>query len=59
MGRIKLKDLPEDMKISLDEMKRVHGGSFFDITAAKYVGPRFEIGSLYLGSLRDLEVGKW
>ena len=26
MARIKIKDLPKDMKISTEEMKRVHGG---------------------------------
>ena len=27
MGRIKIEDLPEDQKISKDEMKRLRGGS--------------------------------
>jgi len=33
MARIKIKDLPKDMKISAEEMKRVKGGLSFTMSA--------------------------
>lgn len=37
MARIKIKDLPKDMKISAEEMKRVKGG--FTLTTSPLTSP--------------------
>jgi hypothetical protein len=43
MARIKIKDLPKDMKISTDEMRRIHGGGSGgeDRTLALFTDTRF------------------
>ena len=36
MARIKIKDLPKDMKISKEEMKKVVGGTLIDGTSIRF-----------------------
>jgi len=40
MARVKIKDLPKDMKISADEMQRVRGG--FTLSTGTLVFPKIE-----------------
>jgi len=55
MARIKIKDLPRDMKISTDEMKRVKGGLSFTTRAltspTDYIKIDHKIDSLVDGKL--------
>ena len=61
MGRIKIKNLPEDMKISPDEMKRVRGGSFIIPIMHKSTGfmPKLEMISSNLVSIKELQFMKF
>lgn len=38
MARIKIKDLPKDMSISDEEMKKIHGGEFIKrLDSSRYI----------------------
>jgi hypothetical protein len=37
MGRIKIKDLPEDHKVSRDEMRKVFGGNLTALLPRDYI----------------------
>ena len=36
MARIKIKDLPEDMKVSKEELKRIRGGIMYISPSVRY-----------------------
>jgi hypothetical protein len=44
MAKIKIVDLPTDMKISSEEMKKVFGGAAKSLTQTQYVNP-FDVTS--------------
>lgn len=53
MGRIKINDLPEDHKVSKEEMKKVLGGTFVSYRSLIYARPSV---SPKLGSIGPISI---
>ena len=51
MARIKIKDLPEETKVSKDELKKVLGGVLVEPTAMDRILPTYSFGNLNTGNL--------
>lgn len=67
MARIKIKDLPKDMKVSKEEMRKIRGGYYYDTMSFQVSGTYYPyltsyfaqptVSNVYTGALTPIRWG--